>query len=239
MNRRSLPRQENTSPANFSFADEAPSCSILFLMSAVPVRTALAAMRTAAFAHACAALPMTMCVSVTLAMMASAVSAAAARAMRMSFAVVMTAVTFTFTVTRSLASVRMGAAMLTLCMGMMRTVRLRRICERARHVLRDSLIRCTLDACTDANASLAERLDRARADAAADQHIDLMRLQKFRKRTVTAALCTDDLRPLDRIVLDIVELECLRMTEVLKHRAIFIFIGDCNSHCIFSFPAGG
>ena len=237
MNRRSLPRQENTSPANFSFADEAPSCSILFLMSAVPVRTALAAMRTAAFAHACAALPMTMCVSVTLAMMASAVSVAAARAMRMSFAVVMT--TVTFTVTMSLASVRMGTAMLTLCMVMMRTVRLRRICERARQMLRDSLIRCTLDACTDANARLAERLDRARADAAADQHIDLMRLQKFRKRTVTAALCADDLRPLDRMVLDIVELECLRMTEVLKHRAIFIFIGDCNSHCIFSFPAGG
>ena len=237
MNRRSLPRQENTSPANFSFADEAPSCSILFLMSAVPMRTALAAMRTATFAHACAALPMTMCVRMALAMMASAVSVAAARAMRMSFAVVMT--TVTFTVTMSLASVRMGTAMLTLCMVMMRTVRLRRICERARQVLRDSLIRCTLDACTDANASLAERLDRARADAAADQHINLMRLQKFRKRTVTAALCADDLRPLDRIVLDIVELECLRMTEVLKHRAIFIFIGDCNSHCIFSFPAGG
>ena len=201
----------------------AVACSVA--AATVAVAAAFAAMRTAAFTHG-GVLSVAVCV-------------------RMSFAVVLTAVAMTLAVAvlTFARAVRMGAAMaafgVLMSLAVMRAVCLRRIVKRTGEMLCDSLVRRALDAGIDADAGIRERLDRARADAAADQHIDLMRLQKFRKRTVTAALCADDLRPLDRIVLDIVELECLRMTEVLKHRAIFIFIGDCNSHCIFSFPAGG
>lgn len=192
-------------------------------MSAVAV-TALPTMRTAAFAHACA-LSVTMRVCLTLAMVMSCA---------MPLAVMMP---------MTLTAVRMGAAMLTLCVMMplavMRAVRFRRIFERPCEMLRDRLIRRALDARVDADADLTERLDRACADAAADQRIDIIFLQKPRERTVTAALRADDLRLLDGILLDIVELKCLRVTEVLKHRTIFIFIRDCNSHRSFSFLPRG
>lgn len=205
-------------------------------MSAVAV-TALPAMRTAAFAHVCA-LSMTMRVRLTLAMVLTAMTFAMTLAMVMSCAM-----TFAVMMSMTLAAVRMGAAMLALCVMMplavMRAVRLRRIFKRSCEMLRDRLIRRALDTCVDADTDLSERLDRTCADAAADQRIDIVFLQKLRERTVTAALRADDLRLFDGILLDVIELKCLRVTEVLKHRTVFIFIRDCNSHRSFSFLHGG
>ena len=206
---------------------------------------AFAAMRTAAFAGC--VLSVAMGVRLTFAVVLAAVSLSVPFAMMvlmtfaMPFAVVVRMTVHLAVVMFVLftCAVRMGAAVLAVrvvvAFAVMRTVRLRRIDERAGEMLGDRLVRRALDARQDADARLAERLDGAGADAAADQRLDLVLLQETGERTVAAALCADDLRRLDGAVLDIVELECLRMAEVLEHRTSFIFIGDCNSHRSFSF----
>lgn len=68
----------------------------------------------------------------------------------------------------------------------------------------------------------------AAADSAADQHIGFQGSQNTRQSTVAAAVGIHDLRGQDLAVLNIVDLELLGVTKVLKD--ISIFISDCDSH---------
>ena len=75
----------------------------------------------------------------------------------------------------------------------------------------------------------------AAADAAADQNVDLSLPEKSGKRFMTAAVRTDQLGRNNPAVLYLINLERLRMSEVLKH--IAVFIRHSNSHSILSlFP---
>ena len=201
----------------------AVACSVA--TATVTVSAAFAAMRTAPFTHG-GVLSVTVCV-------------------RLAFTVVLTAVTFALAVTMLTfaRAVRVGTAMaafgVLMSLTVMRAVCFRRIVERTGEMLCDSFVRRTLDAGVDADASISERFDRARADTAADERIDFVFLQKSSECAVTAALRADDLRFLYGVLLDVVEFECLRVAEVLEHRAVFIFIGDCDSHRSFSFLSRG
>ena len=163
------------------------------------------------------------------------------------FAVVLTAVALAVALAVAVLTfartVRVGAAMaafgVLMSLAVMRAVCLCRILKRTGEVLCDSLVRRALDAGIDADAGIRERFDRARADAAADERIDFVFLQKAGECAVTAALRADNLRFLYGVLLDVVEFECLRVAEVLEHRAVFVFIGDCDSHRFFSFLSRG
>ena len=213
----------------------AVACSVA--AATVAVAAVFAAMRTAAFTHG-GVLSVAVCVRMSFAVL-----------MRMSFAVpfavVLTAVAMTLAVAvlTFARAVRVGAAMaafgVLMSLAVMRAVCFRRILKRTGEMLCDSLVRRALDAGIDADAGIRERLDRARADAAADERIDFIFLQKAGECAVTAALRADNLRFLNGVLLDVVEFECLRVAEVLEHRAVFIFIGDCDSHRSFSFLSRG
>ena len=105
--------------------------------------------------------------------------------------------------------------------------------ERAREQGGDRFVRAAGYAAVQADARLPERHLRAAADAAADQRIHAVGLQKARQRAMAAAVGIDDLRAPDRAVLHIVELELRGVAKVLEDAAVFI--GDCNSHGVFSF----
>lgn len=213
----------------------AVACSVA--AATVAVAAAFAAMRTAAFTHR-GVLSVAVCVRMSFAVL-----------MRMSFAVsfavVLTAVAMTLAVAvlTFARAVRVGAAMaafgVLMSFAVMRAVCFRRILKRTGEMLCDSLVRRALDAGIDADAGIRERLERARADAAADERIDFVFLQKAGECAVTAALRADNLRFLNGVLLDVVEFECLRVAEVLEHRAVFVFIGDCDSHRSFSFLSRG
>ena len=224
----------------------AVACSVA--TATVAVAAAFAAMRTAAF-DCGGVLSVAVCVRLVFAVVLTAVTVAFAVVLRMSFAVpfavVLTAVAMTLAVAvlTFARAVRVGAAMaafgVLMSLAVMRTVCFRRILKRAGEMLCDSLVRRALDAGIDADAGIRERFDRARADAAADERIDFVFLQEAGECAVTAALRADNLRFLYGILLDVVELECLRVAEVLEHRAVFVFIGDCDSHRSFSFLSRG
>ena len=226
----------------------AVACSVA--TATVAVAAAFAAMRTAAF-DCGGVLSVAVCVRLAFAVVLTAVTVAFAVVLRMSFAVPFAVVltTVAFSVTFAVAmltfarAVRMGAAMtafgVLMSLAVMRAVRFRRVVKRAGEVLCDSLVRRALDAGIDADAGIRERFDRARADAAADERIDFVFLQKAGECAVTAALRADNLRFLYGVLLDVVEFECLRVAEVLEHRAVFVFIGDCDSHRSFSFLSRG
>ena len=224
----------------------AVACSVV----AVAVAAAFAAMRTAPFPHG-GVLSVAVCVRLAFAVVLTAVTVAFAMMMRMPFAMLFAVVltTVTFAVAFAVAmltfarAVRVGTAMaafgVLMSLAVMRAVCFRRIVKRTGEMLCDSLVRRALDAGVDADASISERFDRARADTAADERIDFVFLQKSSECAVTAALRADDLRFLYGVLLDVVEFECLRVAEVLEHRAVFIFIGDCDSHRSFSFLSRG
>lgn len=226
----------------------AVACSVAAATVAVAVAAAFAAMRTATFPHG-GVLSVAVCVRMSFAVVLTAVAVAFAVVMHMSFAVpfavVLTAVAMTLAVAvlTFARAVRVGAAMaafgVLMSLAVMRTVCFRRILKRTGEVLCDSLVRRALDSGIDADAGIRERLDRARADAAADERIDFVFLQKAGECAVTAALRADNLRFLNGVLLDVVEFECLRVAEVLEHRAVFVFIGDCDSHRSFSFLSRG
>ena len=104
------------------------------------------------------------------------------------------------------------------------------VCQRT---LRQRLCRCVRaagNARIEPNPSLGQRLLGTHADAAADQRVHLSRLQKARQRAVAAAVGADDLLADDHAVFHIVELELLRVSEVLKD--LSVFIGYRDSHCM-------
>ena len=68
----------------------------------------------------------------------------------------------------------------------------------------------------------------AAADAAADQNVDAAIAQQGGQGAVAAAVGVDDLRGDHPAVLHLIDLERLRVAEVLEHFAVFI--GDCDFH---------
>jgi len=245
-----IQRMEKGKPYLRLLLVRAVACSVA--AATVAVAAAFAAMRTAAF-DCGGILSVAVCVRLAFAVVLTVVTFAFAMMMRVPFtvpfavpfAVVVTAVALTLAVAvlTFARAVRMGTAMaafgVLMSLAVMRTVCFRRILKRAGEMLCDSLVRRALDAGIDADAGIRERLDRARADAAADERIDFIFLQKAGECAVTAALRADNLRFLNGVLLDVIELECLRVSEMLEHRAVFVFIGDCDSHRSFSFLSRG
>ena len=191
---------ENGKPYLLLLLVRAVACSVA--AATVAVAAAFAAMRTAAF-DCGGILSVAVCVRMSFAVVLTAVAVVFAVVMRMSFAVpfavVLTAVAMTLAVAvlTFARAVRVGAAMaafgVLMSLAVMRAVRFRRVVKRTGEMLCDSLVRRALDAGIDADAGVRERLDRARADAAADERIDFVFLQEASKCAVTAALRADDL----------------------------------------------
>lgn len=94
-------------------------------------------------------------------------------------------------------------------------------------------IRVSADAAVELYARLCKHRLSAAADAAADKSVNAVECQKARQRTVTAAVCADNSLADDFSVLNIIELELLRVAEVLKN--LTVFIGNCDFHDRFSF----
>ena len=93
-----------------------------------------------------------------------------------------------------------------------------------------------LDCCVASSADTSIELDtrigkchlRTAADPAADQYRYILLCEKSRKRTVTATVRIHDRCGNDLTVLYCVDLELLRVSEVLKD--LSVFVSNCNFH---------
>ena len=84
---------------------------------------------------------------------------------------------------------------------------------------------------------LSQRILCPHADAAADQCVRLRCFQEAGQCAVPAAVGWHDLLRDNYTVLHIVELELLRVTEMLED--LSVFVSYCDSHCISSFLNDG
>ena len=103
-------------------------------------------------------------------------------------------------------------------------------------ILCQSLRSCvgrTGNAAVEPDPRLGQRSLCAHADAAADQRIRLRSFQKAGQRPMAAAAGGDDLLCDDLTVLYVIELELLRVSEMLED--LSVFVSDCDSHGIRSF----
>ncbi len=91
-------------------------------------------------------------------------------------------------------------------------------------------VRRALYASVELDAGLGERHLCAHTDAAADERVDLSRLQEAGKRAVSAAVRINDLFRCDRSVLHVVQLELLGMPEVLEYFSVLK--SDCDPHSV-------
>jgi len=73
----------------------------------------------------------------------------------------------------------------------------------------------------------------AAANAAANQNIGIQCCQNASQSTMTAAIGIHHLRGDDLAILHIIDLELLCVAKMLENFSVFI--GYCDSHCIFSF----
>ena len=95
------------------------------------------------------------------------------------------------------------------------------------------LVRVTGYTAIQLDACRCQRRLGAAADAAADQRVHMQRAQNTCKRAVAAAVGIHHLGGHDFAVFHIVDLELLRVAEVLKY--LSVFLSNCNSHDVFSF----
>ena len=95
------------------------------------------------------------------------------------------------------------------------------------------LVRVSLHAGVELDADVGQRHLRAHADAAANQRVDLGRLQKSGQRSVATPVGINDLRSRKLSVFHIVQLELLGVTEMLKD--LSVLISNRDSHCNSSF----
>lgn len=129
-----------------------------------------------------------------------------------------------------LAAAVFAAGMIAVAVGMvmMVAVHVRIKGERSRQQSCYGFVCRTLYAAVQGDAGLSQSHLRAAADAAADQRMDTLSLQKSGQRTVAAAHRIDDFRADDCAVFYFVNLELFRMAEMLKNLALFI--SNCNFH---------
>ena len=92
-------------------------------------------------------------------------------------------------------------------------------------------VRAALDAGVELYPCGGERVAGPAADAAADERGDAVRIQEPGQRAVAEAVGGHDLARDDLAVLDLVDLELLRVPEVLEHAAVFI--GHCYFHVCY------
>ena len=83
------------------------------------------------------------------------------------------------------------------------------------------------------DASIGKSCTCAATDTTADQRISAIHLKKTRQRTMTAAVCTDDLTGNNLTILNGIELKGGTMTKVLENKTILI--SYCNFHFRISF----
>ena len=95
------------------------------------------------------------------------------------------------------------------------------------------LVRISADAAIERNACLGKRHLCAAANAAADQHIDINPGKKAGKCAVSAATGIDHFSGENFITFNSINLELLRVTEVLKN--FTITIRYCDFHPMISF----
>ena len=118
-------------------------------------------------------------------------------------------------------------------MTVMIALRIGIILERALRKRSGCCVRRTGHAAVELDARLCQCILSAHADAAADQGVHLRGFQETGQRAVPAAVGGHDLLRDDPPVLHVVQLELLRVAEMLKD--LSVFIGDCDSHMIRSF----
>ena len=95
-------------------------------------------------------------------------------------------------------------------------------------------IRGARHAAVERDACLGKSCLCAHADATADQRVCLGSLQKACQRAVPGAVGGNDLRGYDLPVRDVIELELLRVSEMLED--LTVFVSDCDSFHDDSFP---
>lgn len=100
--------------------------------------------------------------------------------------------------------------------------------KRSRQQGRYGFVRRALHAAVQRDAGLGQGHLRAAADAAADQRIDALGLQKSSQRAVAAAHRIDDFRVDDCAVFYFVNLKLFCVAEMLENLALFIC--NCNFH---------
>ena len=92
----------------------------------------------------------------------------------------------------------------------------------------DSRITASADTAVKFDARFAERHLCAAADAAANENVCTDGSKKSRECAMTRAVGIENLCVYDSAVFDLIDLELLGMTEMLKDG--FIFISNCNFH---------
>lgn len=97
----------------------------------------------------------------------------------------------------------------------------------------DGRIGISRNAAVQPDSGFRERLLCAASNSTADQCIDLQGAKEGRQRPMPAADNVDNFGRQDLLPVDVIELELLGMTEMLKN--LSVLVGNCNSHDIFSF----
>lgn len=129
-----------------------------------------------------------------------------------------------------LAAAVFAAGMIAVAVGMvmMVAVHVRIKGERSRQQSCYGFVCRTLHAAVQRDAGLGQSHLRTAADAAADQRIDALSLQKSSQCAVAAAHRIDDFRIDDCTVFYFVNLKLFRVAEMLENLALFIC--NCNFH---------
>ena len=117
-------------------------------------------------------------------------------------------------------------------MPMMIALRLRIVLEFSLRQSPGRRIRAALDTAKELDARLGQRVLGAHADAAADQRIHPGSLQKAAQSAMAAFSGVHDLRMDNLPILHIVELELLRVAEMLKNFSIFIRYCDFQMYIL-------
>ena len=102
----------------------------------------------------------------------------------------------------------------------------------------DSIFDRSLGSADDLDAVLRQSVDRAAADASADQHVDLFAGKQSGKRAMSGISARNDGGRDDLPALAIVDGELRGMSEMLKDESIFTGNGDFHSSSLVLKPFG-
>ena len=95
------------------------------------------------------------------------------------------------------------------------------------------IIRASGDAAVKLNSGFCQRILSSCSDSAADQRVYLQIRKKACQSAMPASICIYNLLFCNFPIFHIIDLELLRMSEVLEYFSVFI--GYCYSHLILSF----
>ena len=102
------------------------------------------------------------------------------------------------------------------------------IAEIVRKIRLDRCIARTADTAVELDARLRKSHLCATADTSADENVSADDRQKSRKCSVSLTVGVDYFRGYDRIILNLINLELLRVTEMLKD--LSVFVSNCYFH---------